>query len=917
MKYTQGVAPRKGQQTPFHYSAIAGSILLASVPSWAADYFDPSFLGAAGENVDLSVFAESGGVAEGEYTASVFINQQSATQATLLFTKNAQGRIVPQLTPAFLAELGVNVDSLPEFKGVPPNEPITDLAELIPQASVKFDLSKLRLDVSIPQVAMKPHYRGVVDPSLWQDGIPALMSNYSLSAGQTQSTPNHGSKTRNSNLYANLRSGLNVGPWRLRSTYSHSYSDNNQGGSQTQRRFDNTYVSRDIHALRANLTMGESSTGYEVFDGFPFRGAQLQSSEEMLPDQLRGFSPNISGVANSNARVTVRQNGNIIYETYVAPGPFNINDLNQSGMSGDYDVTVTEADGSERQFIVPYSSLPMMLRPGGWKYELTGGRYDGNTTNGSREENFVLGTGAYGFQHNFTLYGGVLGAKDYQSFSAGAGVSLGYIGALSTDITSSAAKFNDTGTKHGQSYRVRYSKSLLSTGTSVDLTALRYSTEHYYNFSEFNGQGYRLNDGVSPWMMERRRNSFQTQLSQDFGAWGSLSLRGNRDDYWGSSKTMTGMSVGYSNDIKQITYNINYNIDRMKGDYGDWPENRQISLNINVPFRIFSQDTLYNSTYLTSSISHDNHGKTQNSMGLSGSVFDSKVSYGLSQNWGNQGQVSQSNLNVGYQGDKGSINTGYSYSNESKTMNMNASGGFLVHSGGVTLARSMGDSVALIHAPGASGVKVSSGNGETDRWGYAINPYLSNYKQNNIGLDPTTLPDGVDIAQSNVNVYPTKGAVVKVKFATRIGHQVLLNLTLNGGVVPFGAIATLIVTPSEDSTETPETLSSIVGDAGQVYLTGLPETGQLTVKWGKEPDQQCLASFNLSHLLGEGKGRGLAQADAICLRLGETVKPKSAQVNARPVTLTDTQVIPTSITSAATLNADTSALRQRWLTSRE
>ncbi len=917
MKHTDCVAPHGARRGPLRYSAIAGSIWLACSPAWAADYFDPSFLGAAGENVDLSVFAQAGGVAEGEYTASVFINQQSATQATLLFTKNAQGRIVPQLTPAFLSELGVNVDGLPAFKGLPADEPVTDLAELIPQSSVRFDLSKLRLDVSIPQVAMKPHYRGVVDPSLWDDGVPALLSNYNISAGQTKNTPNHGDNSRNTNLYANLRSGLNVGPWRLRSTYSHSYSDYSRGSSQTQRRFDNTYLSRDIRALRSVLTMGESSTGYEVFDGFPFRGAQLQSSEEMLPDQLRGFSPNISGIANSNARVTVRQNGNIIYETYVAPGPFNINDLNQSGMSGDYDVTVTEADGSERQFIVPYSSLPMMLRPGGWKYELTGGRYDGNTTHGSREENFVLGTGAYGFPHNFTLYGGVLGAKDYQSFSAGAGVSLGYIGALSTDITSSAAKFNDTGTKHGQSYRIRYSKSMLSTGTSVDLTALRYSTEHYYNFSEFNSQGYRLNDGVNPWTMERRRNSFQTQLRQDFGRWGSLSLRGNRDTYWGSSKTLTGMSVGYSNDIKQITYNINYNIDRMKGQYGDWPENRQISLSINVPFRIFSAnpDPLYNSTYLTSSISHDNHGKTQNSVGLSGSVWDNKVSYGLSQNWGNQGQVSQSNLNVGYQGDKGSINTGYSYSGESQTLNLNASGGFLVHSGGITLARSMGDSVAIIHAPGASGVKVSGGNAETDRWGYAINPYLSNYKQNNIGLDPTTLPDGVDIAQANVNVYPTKGAVVKVKFATRIGHQVLLNLSLKGGVVPFGAIATLITPATDDDTEptgATDTISSIVGDAGQVYLTGLPESGQLTVKWGKDPDQQCLASFNLSHLLEEGKGRGLAQADATCLRSGEAAVPTPANTQkpaiTKTATVSDTTLKP-SVTSATP--------RPRWLATRE
>ncbi|EFE51218.1 hypothetical protein PROVRETT_10127, partial [Providencia rettgeri DSM 1131] len=126
--------------------------------------------------------------------------------------------------------------------------------------------------------------------------------------------------------------------------------------------------------------VGETSTGSEVLDGIPLKGIKLRSSEQMLPSQLRGFSPVVSGIANSNARVTVRQNGSVIYETYVAPGPFSIDDIQQAGMSGNYDVTITEADGTERQFVVPYSSLPIMLRPGGWKYEVASGRYNGGVT---------------------------------------------------------------------------------------------------------------------------------------------------------------------------------------------------------------------------------------------------------------------------------------------------------------------------------------------------------------------------------------------------------------------------------------------------------------------------------------------------------------------------------------------------------
>lgn len=39
--------------------------------------------------------------------------------------------------------------------------------------------------------------------------------------------------------------------------------------------------------------------------------------------------------------------------------------------------------------------------------------------------------------------------------------------------------------------------------------------------------------------------------------------------------------------------------------------------------------------------------------------------------------------------------------------------------------------------------------------------------------------------------------------------------------------------------------SGIVGDDGQVYLSGLSSTGSVMAKWGNEPDQQCQAHWTL------------------------------------------------------------------------
>ncbi|MCP5922251.1 hypothetical protein NL350_28315, partial [Klebsiella pneumoniae] len=73
--------------------------------------------------------------------------------------------------------------------------------------------SKLQLNLSIPQAAMSATARGWVDPSEWDEGVPAALLNYNLSGSNTWRDGENGS---DDNYYANLQSGLNLGAWRLR-----------------------------------------------------------------------------------------------------------------------------------------------------------------------------------------------------------------------------------------------------------------------------------------------------------------------------------------------------------------------------------------------------------------------------------------------------------------------------------------------------------------------------------------------------------------------------------------------------------------------------------------------------------------------------------------------------------------------------
>jgi outer membrane usher protein FimD/PapC len=68
----------------------------------------------------------------------------------------------------------------------------------------------------------------------------------------------------------------------------------------------------------------------------------------------RNRVPVVRGVARSGARVTVRQAGNLLFETNVAPGAFFIDELKASVCGGNLLVTVHEHDGSKQRLSVPF-----------------------------------------------------------------------------------------------------------------------------------------------------------------------------------------------------------------------------------------------------------------------------------------------------------------------------------------------------------------------------------------------------------------------------------------------------------------------------------------------------------------------------------------------------------------------------------
>ena len=55
-------------------------------------------------------------------------------------------------------------------------------------------------------------------------------------------------------------------------------------------------------------------TGSDIFDAVRFRGVRIWRDMQMLPNSKQNFTPVVRGIAQSNALVTIEQNGFVIYQ---------------------------------------------------------------------------------------------------------------------------------------------------------------------------------------------------------------------------------------------------------------------------------------------------------------------------------------------------------------------------------------------------------------------------------------------------------------------------------------------------------------------------------------------------------------------------------------------------------------------------
>lgn len=799
--------------------AIIFSMYGLSTPLWATETieFNTEVLDLEDKNnIDLKQFSRAGYIMPGTYSFTLKVNGEQLSEVSVPFYSPEDD---PQASQACISteieeQLGLTSSAKKELTWWHDGECLA--LQSLPGMQVSGDLATSSLYVSIPQAYLEYTAPNWDPPSRWDEGITALMLDYNVNGNATKSYSN------NSDSYAlngNGVVGVNLGAWRFRADWQGRLNHITGSGDAVNKDFDwnRFYAYRALPSLAAKLVLGEDYLVSNIFDSFRFIGASVRSELNMLPPNLRGYAPEVTGIAKTNATVIVSQQGRVLYETQVAPGPFRIQDLSDA-VSGKLDVTVEEQDGTTQSFQVDTANLPYLTRPGQIQYKFALGQPT-NYLRHSEGDSFVTGEFSWGVNNGWSLFGGSLNSKNYNALSLGIGRDLLAFGAISFDITQSFARLPHMGNLNGGSYRINYSKRFESIDSTIQFAGYRFSERDFMSMSDF------LNTLKTGQRYGGSKELYTISLNKNFGDLGmSLYLNYNHQTYWDQP----------DNDYYSI----------MLSKYIDIGPIKNVSINLSANRSIYNgvnDDSLYLSTsfplnnganvgYSLSSSRYD----TTNRATYYDRIND-RTTYQLSAGSSRKGGTGSAF--VTHQADVARLTANVSYMhNQYSAFGLSASGGMTLtpEGGGLHRLNTLGGTRMLVDTDGVSDVPIKGIGAPitSNMFGKAVVGDVSSYYRNKAQIDLNMLPDNVDAQQSVVQATLTEGAVGYRHFAVVSGQKAMTVLRLpDGSHPPFGA---QIQNSKGQNT-------GIVGDAGSAYISGINPQSVMTVTWGE--DKTCQVTF--------------------------------------------------------------------------
>lgn len=664
-----------------------------------------------------------------------------------------------------------------------------------PQTVIDPDPTSLALSLIVPTDAIRPTAR---DFSGYQTGGIAGLLNYDVSGLRSQ----YGDQT-SSFASANTEAGFNAGDWIVCSRQVQTWQDDVSRTTHIA-----AYAQRTFASHEAVLQAGQINLYNPVLAGAQITGVQVLNEEAL---QVEGQSAVIEGIANSQAQVEVRQNGALIHSTVVPAGPFALTNVRRLNTRSDVEVTIKEADGSERSFTVPAALIGIGLPAPG--YSLAAGKVRSTGDEQGRDPWVISGGWSGAITPQVLLSTGLTGAADYRA----AGVSVGLLPSPVTQVQATLTGADAGGRQASQ-------------GLQADLSVShRLSEQWAFNAgSSYRTLGYReLQDAVFDNTSDDSKSRYREQQSAAlswshpwFGAFSGGFSRSNSYDGQSSSRALAswGTSIGGVSVSATAEWQVS----------GANRNDDSVYLNLSIPLG----ENRRARTWVRSSA-----GDYRSGVGLSEQIND-QMAYRVGVEHDTRDKEVQSTAGVSLLPRYTQLDLNYTRDDaERSSYQASARGGVVLHGGGVTLSPyPVSDTFALLSVGDMASIKVSTPSGPvwTDWQGQAVIPQVAAYGRSAVEVDTKTLPRNADIHNGLAVISAGRGAVDSIEFGLTLTRRALLKATTaNGAPLPRGAAV---------NTEDGEFVT-LVQDGGLVFLPNVLDARAL---WITAPGlERCELRFEL------------------------------------------------------------------------
>ncbi|WP_045589652.1 PefC/AfrB family outer membrane usher protein [Vibrio vulnificus] len=710
-----------------------------------ATEFNLNFL-QGGSNVDSSIWENSNDkFPAGRFLVDIELNGKNLGKNVLSISKEDHDDLC--LSSAWLANAGVPINT--QFYSSYFNETRQCyMVDKEPNSSLDMDFSTQTIKFTLPQKGLAKKETNKQD---WDYGMSAIRMNY------------------NANVSVNDVGVDEYGSVGINANFDKWVAASSVGVTEDSLDVQMVTATRAIYDLKADLTVGKTYVANSLVGGAGLLGLGLASNSSMKANDI-GYKPIFSGIANSDARVTLTQNGSTIYSEMMPPGPFEISNVNLLN-SGDVTMTITERDGTVRTNLFPLTIVPNMLASGDSEFSVYAGLRD-NDLSGL----FAAGSYGFGFE-DYTVKASALVHTDYASSGVSLIRGLGNFGTLSLEGVYTHAKFDNDSTRNGGKFSLTYAKSFES-NTNFNFTTTQYTSKDYVEFSGF--QPEETYDDSEVAELNKQKASYQVSLSHQLSKTTNASLSAWRRNYWDELEDSTGGNINISNrfDYFSLTLGAIYNESGGQKNYST-------SLSISVPFNVFEHDY---SSYAGITVSDS--GNQSYNAGVSSNIGDN-FDYSVSTGWTNTNSDKTYSLQSSYQGERALLNGQLTSSADNISGSASISGSVVVlpEQNDIIFTRDVNDTIAIANIKETSGVKFVSSPYPTNDKGNAVIP-LSSYDLNHITLDGSTLPVDIELLTTSQDVVPTEGAVVYMPFdAVRVKRYLFQVTQENGEFVPNGTWA--------------------------------------------------------------------------------------------------------------------------------